>query len=107
MKHFEHPASSSYHPSGHFETIIHYVPASAGFLNAVDIQLMEAANIASCPEYEENILLIMDEMHLKESLVFNKHTGALVGFTNLGEMNKHLQKFKQSLGGNTQEPLAK
>ena len=68
---------------------------------------MEAANIASCPEYEKNVLLIMDEMHIKESLVFNKHTGALVGFTNLGEMNKHLQKFKQSLGGNTQEPLAK
>lgn len=88
----------------------HYVPASAGFSNAVDIQLMEAANIASCPEYEKNVLLIMDEMHIKESLVFNKHTGALVGFTNLGEMNEHLQKFEQSLeanDGNTQEPLAK
>ena len=44
----------------------HYVPASAGFSNAVDIQLMEAANIASCPEYEKNVLLIMDEMHIKE-----------------------------------------
>jgi len=87
----------------------HYVPASASFSNAVDIQLMEAANIASCPEYEENVLLIMDEMHIKESLILDKHTGALVGFTNLREMNEHLQKFEQSLeanGGNTQEPLA-
>jgi len=70
---------------------------------------MEAANIASCPEYEENVLLIMDEMHIKESLILDKHTGALVGFTNLREMNEHLQKFEQSLeanGGNTQEPLA-
>lgn len=32
----------------------------------------------------------MDEMHVKEDLVYNKHTGDLVGFMNLGEMNTHL-----------------
>jgi len=111
MKHFEHRSGILKLPSQRsLRDYTHYVLASAGFSNAVDIQLMEAANIVSCPEYEKNVLLIMDEMHIKESLIFNKHTGALVGFTNLGEMNEHLQKFEQSLeanDGNTQEPLAK
>ena len=39
----------------------------------------------------------MDEMHVKEDLVFDKHTGALVGFTNLGDINQYLRQFEQSL----------
>lgn len=38
----------------------------------------------------------MDEMHIKEDLVYDKHTGELVGFTNLGEINSHLLKLQQS-----------
>lgn len=50
----------------------------------------------------------MDEMHIKEDLVYNKHTGELVGFVNLGDINSHLVKFEKSLSGEDQtEPLAK
>ena len=34
----------------------------------------------------------IDEMYIKEDLVYDKYTGALVGFTNLGETNEHLLK---------------
>ena len=39
---------------------------------------------------------------------YDKHTDALVGFANLGNINQHLQQFAQSLqGDNITEPLAK
>ena len=47
-------------------------------------------------------------MHIREDLVYDKHTGALVGFANLGNINQHLKQFEQSLqGDNITEPLAK
>ena len=51
----------------------------------------------------------MDEMHIKEDLVYNKHSGELVGFVNLGDINTHLLKYEQSFSGEDPqtEPLAK
>ena len=73
------------------------VQASTGFSTEGDRQLLEAAHILTCPEYEKNVVITMDEMHVKEDLVFDKHTGALVGFTNLGDINQYLRQFEQSL----------
>lgn len=44
-------------------------------------------------------MIVMDEMYIKEDLIYNKHTGELVGFTNLGDVNSHLLKFERSLSG--------
>ena len=55
----------------------HYVPAIIGFSAAVDKQLLETANICECQEWEKYVALILDEMHIKEDLVFDKHTGML------------------------------
>ena len=55
----------------------HYVPAVIGFSAASDKQLFEAANISDCQEWEKYVVLILDEMHIKEDLVFDKHTGKL------------------------------
>ena len=41
----------------------------------VDKQLMTVANIASCPEYERYVVVLMDEMHIKSDLVYDKHSG--------------------------------
>ena len=35
-------------------------------------------------------------MYIKEDLVYNKHTNALVGFTNLSNINNHLLTFQRS-----------
>lgn len=42
-------------------------------------------------------------MHLKSDLVYDKHTGELIGFTNLGEMNMHLLNLEKSLDHCTPE----
>ena len=35
----------------------------------------------------------------REDLVYDKHTGSLIGYTDLGEVNNHLLAFERSLDG--------
>ena len=55
----------------------HYIQATPGFSPKVDQQFMEAAEIATCPEFKKYVFLLLDEMHVKEDLVYDKHTGML------------------------------
>lgn len=57
----------------------HYIQAAPGFSPKVDQQLMEAAELATCPEFKKYVFLLLDEMHVKEDLVYDKHTGMFVG----------------------------
>ena len=41
--------------------------------------------------------MIIDEVYIKEDLVYDKHSGSLVGFVNLGDINNHLLQFEDSL----------
>ena len=43
---------------------------------------------------------------MKESLVFDKHTGELVGFTDLGDTNNYIAKLERATSEKL-EPLAK
>ena len=56
--------------------------------------LVHAAKVGSCPECEKYVILLIDEMHVSEDLVYDKHTGELVGFANLGDVNQHLLAFE-------------
>ena len=53
----------------------YYTKASTGFSADVDAQLMRAANPETCKEREKLVAILMDEMHIKEDLVYDKHTG--------------------------------
>lgn len=53
----------------------HFTQATSGFSAEVDRQLMSLAKIETCPERERYVAILMDEMHIKENLVYNKHTG--------------------------------
>ena len=53
----------------------HFTNATTGFCSEVDRQIMDLAKIETCPEREKCVILLMDEMHIKENLVYNKHTG--------------------------------
>lgn len=49
-------------------------------------QLMQVANIET---------KLSNEMYMIEGLVYNKHTGTLVGFVGLGDINNHLPALKK------------
>lgn len=82
----------------------YYVKAATGFSSDVDNMLMEAAKVHCCPEREKNVILLLDEMHVKEDLVYDKHSGAMIGFANLGHINDHLLQFESSLLEDKQMP---
>ena len=77
----------------------HCVKSSAGFSAEVDLQLMQAAGIPSCQEWEKFVVLLLDEMYIREDLVYEKQTGSLVGFANLGDVSNHLQSYDELVKG--------
>jgi len=77
----------------------HYVKAVSGFSSEIDRQLYQAAKLDECKEMEKYVILLLDEMHIKESLVYDKHSGELIGYTELGDINTHLTTLERSLTG--------
>ena len=58
----------------------HTCVVSSGFCNSIDDRLIQDASFDGVADWQEHVVLIFDEMHIKEDLVFNKTTGLLKGF---------------------------
>lgn len=87
----------------------YFLESTLGFSDAVDKHLMQVAKVNEIEDFQKCIAVIMDEMHIKEDLVFSKHSGNLIGFTNLGNINDLLLRYEHSLESesNSSTPLAK
>ena len=81
----------------------YFTSTTIGFSVEVDRQLMDAAKLSSCAEYEK---CVMDEVHIKEDLVFDKRNGNLLGFTSLGDINDKLMGLEQFIAGEETKDLA-
>ena len=55
----------------------YYTEAKPGFSITVDNQLKEMANLDKCPEREKHVIVLMDEMHIRDDIVYDKHTGKI------------------------------
>lgn len=53
----------------------HFARAISDFPCDVDKQLIDATGISSCPDWKKHVVLIIDEMHLREDLVYDKFSG--------------------------------
>eukprot|EP00731_Ephydatia_muelleri_P003223 Em0001g3223a len=81
----------------------HYVQADVGFSSDVDAMLMDAVKVGSCAEREWCVILMMDEMHIKD-------TGRFIGYTNLGNVTDKLSEFERFVEerhGQTSPPSGK
>jgi len=58
----------------------HYVDTKPGFSVDIDKMLIEALKANSCPQREKCVLLLLDEMHIRQQLIFNKHSGSIIGY---------------------------
>lgn len=65
----------------------HYVRACPGFSDDVDKQLIEAAKVQTCEEFQKYVVLVMDEMHIKEDLVYDL-TSTVVSWLGLSTWEK-------------------
>ena len=55
----------------------YYIKASVGFSNEVDKQLRIDGKLASCVERDKCVIIVCDEMHIRQDLTYDKHTGRL------------------------------
>ena len=86
----------------------HLSSTKVGFSIEADRQLVDI--LAQKDGLAKYGMLLFDKMYIKQGLVYEKSTGALFGFSDLGEVNNQLDDFKKSLSGNCtglQRPLAK
>ena len=68
----------------------HYCEASPGFSTDVNEQLTHAASMSTLEDWQKCVILLLDEMNIKENLVYEKQSGSMIGFTNLSEEMKML-----------------
>ena len=89
----------------------HFASSSPGFSRDVDLQLLDLVKAQEPADLANFVSVIIDEMYIKEGLVFDKHTGSLTGFTDLGDVCNLLAEYEQqqSGGGSTTfcRPVAK
>lgn len=88
----------------------HFAPAVVGFCTSTDLQLLDQVKQQKPHHLSKYVGIVIDEMYVKEGLVYDKNTGSLTGYANLGEINNLLmaaeQRFKDPIS-NMQRPLAK
>ena len=72
-----------------------YFASKPGFQVEVLQQLQKEVESLSLPDSRKFAGIIIDEMKIKEGIVYNKHTGAVIGFTNLGDVNDSLLQMER------------
>ena len=86
----------------------HCFTADFGFSASSDHQLFEAVKSQTPSHLSKYVTIVMDEMYIKAGLVFNKASGALVGFHDLGDVNNLFGDMERDLKNpNSRRPLAK
>lgn len=54
------------------------------------MQLLDLLKSQEPSEQAKYVTVVMDEMYVREGSVFQKSSGALIGYTDLGEINNML-----------------
>ena len=118
------PLSSSYvslvAATLHYETQVLYICHRIGHWEIIDTvlhlhQAFQKKPTWICwklyPKYLAKYasIIALEEMYVKEGLFLNKHTGALIDYSGLSEINNILLDYEQHLenSGRTPRPLAK
>ena len=71
-----------------------YFSNNPGFMDEVDDQLTNKISL-SLPSSRQCVALLLDEMKVKEGLVYHKYSGKIIGFTSLGDVNDELVKMEK------------
>ena len=71
-----------------------------GFTATADHQLLELIKGKQPSHLAHYVFLLLDEMYLKEGLMYEKFTGALIGFSDLGGVVQQLEEHEQAVSGN-------
>lgn len=76
----------------------HFVPAVTGFSSDYDQQLNLSTKTFILGKH---VAILVDEMYI---LVFDKHSGSLTGFVDMGDIATHLAEYEQLKHGTEVKP---
>ena len=79
----------------------HWTKATSGFQPSSFERLLVDMKYNELEEWRKFVVLLHDEVKIKSDLVYCKHTGELIGFANLGEINNVLLDFEKQCQDNT------
>ena len=68
----------------------HYSPARCAFSAVNDMQIIEVLKKQKPTHLAKYVVVDLDEMYLKEGLVLQRSSGAVVGYQDLGDVNNIL-----------------
>ena len=87
----------------------HSCPSKSGFSVDADLQLLELLRRQKPAHLAKYVTVVLDKMYVKEGLVFEKSSGAVIGFSDLGDLNNILQDVERQFKNpnDHQRPLAK
>lgn len=69
----------------------HYNSTNIGFSVNTDKELLRVTE--KYETWQRKIVLIMDEMYICEGVVYDKHSGQIIGFMDMGDITNHLMRF--------------
>ena len=73
----------------------HFFQAKCGFQDEVDEMLVSDMKLADIPDWKKYVVLLLDEIKVKESLVYDKNGVEVIGFVNLGAVNDHFDRMEK------------
>ena len=106
---YEHIRSSGFLELPHRTTLNQYTgftDVGTGFNPDVLMRFRDDVNYNSLHECDKNVALLFDEMKIKAGLVYDRASGKLVGFTELGDLNEELDQFERMIDGNKEKECA-
>lgn len=82
-------------------TLINYskhLAATSGFTEEILVEMRTKINLDHLEDHQKYFSLILDEIQIKEDLIFQSSTGEFVGFQNLNEFRNKKCEFSNSTG---------
>ena len=80
----------------------HVMQVTSGVSYPIIDRMKADMNFEACSYAERMIGILLDEIKIKSGIVFNKCTGKLVGFVDLGGVNSDLEALERSLSSDTE-----
>ena len=69
-----------------------YIKATPGLHFDTLKQMKEQSKVSEMPAAKSYVTILLDEMKVKEDIVYDKPTGSMISFVNLGSINEQLRK---------------
>ncbi|CAC5392195.1 THAP9 [Mytilus coruscus] len=70
----------------------HFTTATSGWNLKIVDRIKDDIRFEKLEKFQKNVILLFDEIKIKDGLVYSTETGELIGFLDLGDVNNEIEK---------------